>query len=605
MDSPAAKRCVRALLLGVVAFSFFVAGTMFAADEKTYAPESARLKKSAGNAIYYVDPARGNDADSGRSEAFPWKTFLPLSFVRLSAGDTIVVAPGRHEFSLSVNDGEGTEKSPITVRFLSGKHVFAHGKLRSEKYHISNTNDCPDTPKAVAVCLKNTKNVRLVGDAGAEILADGKMIYAVIDDCRDVALDGLTFDSLHPTVCELRIVGRTEKFIDAKIDPAFQYEIRNGKLFWKGPGWAFPLGGFIKVFNPDTGTFGGNFTPDGARAEELSPGNVRFSYAGTAPQMRVGQVVQNRDITRDCVGFFQRRSRDIRWENCSIHAMHGMGIVSQFCENLSFSRLNVAPRENSSRTNVAWADILHFSGCNGKIRVADSVLSSSHDDAINVHGTHLRVAERVNNRTLILRFMHPQTYGIDGFFPGDEVEFVHGNTLQPFGTNIVKEVRALDARRLEVVFRKNVPEKFEAEDAVENITRTPSLHVKNVVVRNVPTRGFLVTTRRPVVIENCRFERTGMSAILVEDDASGWFESGPVRDMIIRENEFVECASPVVNINPHVLSGNGTVHENIRIERNLFRMNGGIAIASHHSKNVSERDNKFTGTDEETAVSVR
>ncbi len=599
------KSYVRTLLLGVVAFSFFVAGTMFAADEKTYATENSRLKKSAGNAIYYIDPERGNDTNSGRGETRPWKTFLPLSSMRLTAGDTVVVAPGRHEFSLLVNNGEGTEKLPITIRFLSGKHVFAHGKLWAEKYHISNTNDCPDAPKAVAVRLKNTKNVRLVGAAGAEILAEGKMIYAVIDDCRNVSLDGLTFDYLHPTVCELRIVGRTEKFIDAKIDTAFQYEIRDGRLFWKGPGWSFPLGGFIKVFNPDTGTFGGNFSPDGARAEELAPGNVRFSYAGTAPQTRVGQVIQNRDITRDCVGFFQRRSRNIRWENCSIHTIHGMGVVSQFCEDLSFSRLTAAPRKKSSRTNVAWADILHFSGCKGKIRVADSVLSSSHDDAINVHGTHLRVAERVNNRTLILRFMHNQTFGIDGFFPGDEVEFVHGKSLQPFGTNIVEKVRALDARRLEVVFKKNVPQKFEAEDAVENVTWTPSLHVNNVVVRNIPTRGFLVTTRRLVVIENCRFERTGMSAILVEDDASGWFESGPVRDMIIRKNKFVECATPVVNINPHVLSGNGTVHENIRIERNLFRMKGGVAIASHHSKNVSERDNKFEGTDKKNAVSIR
>ena len=601
----AAKRCVCALLLGAVALLFFGAGTMFATDEKIYATENARLKKSVGNTMFYIDPVRGNDADSGRDEARPWKTFLPLSSVRLSAGDTVIVAPGRHEFSLLVNGGEGSEKLPITIRFLSGKHIFAHGKLWAEKYHISNTNDCPNAPKAVAVRLKYTKNARLVGDGNAEILAEGKMIFAVIDDSRNISLDGLTFDYLHPTVCEMRIVARTEKFVDAEIDPAFHYEIRDGKLFWKAPDWTFPLGGFIKVFNPDTGTFGGNFTPNGARAEELAPGKVRFSYAGTAPQVRVGQVIQNRDITRDCVGFFQRRSRDIRWENCSIHAMHGMGIVSQFCENLSFSRLNVAPRKNSSRTNVAWADILHFSGCSGKIRIADSVLSCSHDDAINVHGTHLRVAERVNARTLVLRFMHNQTYGIDGFFPGDEVEFVHGNTLLPFGTNIVEKVRALDERRLEVVFKKNVPEKFEAEDAVENVTRTPALHVKNVVVRNVPTRGFLVTTRRPVVIENCRFERTGMSAILVEDDASGWFESGPVRDMLIRKNEFIECATPVVNINPHVLCGNGTVHENIRIERNLFRMNGGIAISAHHSKNVSERENKFDGTDEKTAVRIR
>jgi len=586
---------VRLLILPVVFALCAFAVVPLSAQEKTYPAENARQKKSPGNTTYYVDPQKGRDKASGKSANSAWKTFLPLASIKLSAGDTVVVSPGTHEFSLLVNNGNGSSKSPVTVKFLAGKHVFSYGKLWSGLFHISNTNDRPNQPKAVAIKVENSKFFRLVGEKNSEILMDGKTIYLVVDKSENVAVSGLTFDYLHPTMCEFRVTKIVGRNMEVSVPEGMDYEISNGKLTWKGPDWSFPLGGFVKVFNPETGAFGGGFNPNGTTIEEISPRKLRIRYDSGKPSMRVGEVLQNRDITRDCVGFLFRESRNIRWKNCNVHAIHGMGIVSQFSENISFDNLNVVPREKSERTNVTWADILHFSGCKGKISVTNSVLSCSHDDAINVHGTHLRVEQRVNDKTLILRFMHPQTFGIAGFFPGDEVEFVHGKSLQPFGQNVVNEVKKLDDRRLEVSFKKNVPEKFESDDAVENVTWTPSLYVSGVTVRNIPTRGFLVTTRRPVVIENCRFERTGMSAILVEDDASGWYESGPVHDMIIRKNTFFECAEPVVNINPHVLSGNDPVHKNIRIEKNTFVLRGNKAIRSHHAENVTAQGNKIQG----------
>lgn len=55
--------------------------------------------------------------------------------------------------------------------------------------------------------------------------------------------------------------------------------------------------------------------------------------------MKPGQSYQNRNTRRDCCGFFQYRSKNILWNNCHIYYMHGMGVVSQFCENIMFSHL--------------------------------------------------------------------------------------------------------------------------------------------------------------------------------------------------------------------------------------------------------------------------
>ena len=89
-------------------------------------------------------------------------------------------------------------------------------------------------------------------------------------------------------------------------------------------------------------------------------------------------------------------------------------------------------------------------------------------------------------------------------------------------------------------------------------------------VSRIPTRGFLITTRRRVLVEDNKFHRTHMSAILLENDAKGWFESGCIRDMTIRGNTFVNCAEPVININPQNSVANDSVHQNIRIEDNDF-----------------------------------
>lgn len=61
-----------------------------------------------------------------------------------------------------------------------------------------------------------------------------------------------------------------------------------------------------------------------------------------------------------------------------------------------------------------------------------------------------------------------------------------------------------------------------------------------------------------------------MSAILIADDARSWYESGPIRDVTIKDNRFIDCASPVINIAPENIRYDGPVHQGITIEGNAF-----------------------------------
>ena len=61
-----------------------------------------------------------------------------------------------------------------------------------------------------------------------------------------------------------------------------------------------------------------------------------------------------------------------------------------------------------------------------------------------------------------------------------------------------------------------------------------------------------------------------MSGIFIADDARSWFESGMVRDVTIRNNNFIECGAPVILIAPENKCNDGYVHRNITITNNLF-----------------------------------
>lgn len=539
---------------------------------------------SAGGKTYFVDPAGGDDAASGATVGAAKKTFAGVNALKLAPGDTVIVAPGTHVSSLLI-EGEGTATNPIVVKFLPGRHLFAHGALFTEKLHISNTNDRPYEPKAVALLVRGAKFVRFEGP-GATILAEGKMLYAHLDHAEGVSLKGLTFDYLHPTMGEYTVVKNGDGFSEVKTGRDNLYRIDKGRMYWRGAGWEFPLGSFQCVCNPKTATLRrGGVRGDFKSVDEISPGLLRLHFAKGNLNLEPGTVVQNRDTTRDCCGFFQAYSKDIVWNDCAIRYIHGMGVVSQFSENIRYENVRAEPAPGSDRTSVAWADVLHFSGCRGDIVVKNCILGYSHDDSINVHGTHLRITGTPAPDRLALRFMHPQSYGFEACFAGDELDFVRHDTLRPFGSAKVKSVRRIDDKNLEVTLDGPAPKDIHTNDVVENATWTPSLTVSDTTVRLESTRAFLITTRRPVVIERCRFEKTGMAAIWVEGDASSWFESGFVRDLTIRDNTFVSCAEPVVDVQPHTLKNDGPVHTGIVVTGNRFELSGGgLAVRARNAE---------------------
>lgn len=191
--------------------------------------------------------------------------------------------------------------------------------------------------------------------------------------------------------------------------------------------------------------------------------------------------------------------------------------------------------------------------------------------------------------------MHPQTYGFQAFFPGDKIAFVHWKTLTVFGNAIVTEVKMKSPREILLTLDRPAREDIQPKDVVANVTWTPKVVIRGNYFQRIPTRAILVTTRRKVVIENNVFFRPQMSAILIADDARNWYESGMVKDVVIRGNRFIKTGNPVILVHPEnpVVNPRNPVHRNIRVKNNTFVMPEGMRVSVKSTRGFSFVGNKI------------
>nr|WP_295929450.1 right-handed parallel beta-helix repeat-containing protein [uncultured Dyadobacter sp.] len=476
-----------------------------------------------------------------------------------------------------IDDAIRAKKTTLT--FPKGRYDFWPDGAIREKYFISNTaTEKEDSLKirTIGMLFRNAKNLTIDGN-GALFVFHGKMTTIVLDHCENVKLQNIHVDFERPTMSEMRYMKVSDGEVEMDIQRDARYGIRDGKLEWFGEGWKTTHYHAVEFDTTLKTMRYSDWKPyANAQATEISPGRVRFNTSVTP---KPGNILTVRDIIRDQVGMHIRESKNVTLEDVGMHYMHGLGIVSQFTENITMRRVTCAPRPETGRIIASSADFMHFSGCRGKVTVEDCRFSGAHDDPINVHGTNLRIVGRPDAHTLKVRFMHGQSYGFNAFFPGDTVAFVHSASMERFASGPVKTADRLNDREVVLTFEKPVPAGLEEHDCVENMTWTPEVLIRRNHFTRTNTRGILLTTPRKAVIENNTFFRTGMSAVLIEADAEGWYESGPVRDVTIRNNEFIDCAyqggpgNAVIAINPSnkVVDIKRPVHFNIRIEGNTFK----------------------------------
>ena len=500
------------------------------------------------------------------------------------------------------------------LAFAPGRYDLWQEGATRRAYYISNTSsesECPSKVKTIGMLFDGMKGLTIAGN-GAQLVYHGKMTMLAFDRCEEMRVRDLTFDFERPGGSELTYVAHTDSMTTMRIHPDTRVVLVDGHVQLVGEGWRSRYVHCI-AYNPENARF--TYSKDwetlsASPARLVAPNMICFD---TPPAFRpqVGATLTLRDIIRDQVGMLLYLSSDIVMENLSVRYMHGLGIVSQYTCNVTMERVTCAPSTESGRLLASSADFMHFSGCSGLVKVNECRFEGAQDDCINVHGTNLRAEECVSDSVLVLRFMHPQTYGFEAYFAGDTVAFIRPATMQRYATAVVKRVRQRSERLWEVTFDRAVPKTLRVgEDCVENLSCTPEVEITRSMFTRTSTRGILVTTPRRVVIADNSFVKTGMSAILIEGDARSWYESGAVKDVLITRNRFFDCgfwgapSRAVIAVHPSngVISGNKPVHRNVRVLDNTFELYGGAIFHAMNTEAICVENNVIFRHEQDPSV---
>ena len=466
--------------------------------------------------------------------------------------------------ALSKIKAECKDGEAVILRFSEGRYDFHEKGAAVREYYISNHDQ--DNPKKVGIALEDMKNLTLDGQ-GAQFVFHGRMLPVSLLRSENCSLKNFSIDFENPHIAQVKILENTPQE-GIVFEPAswVKYRIAKDSIFEAyGEGWTLKHSWGI-AFDGDTKHLVYNTSDIGCPtkgASEIAPRRIRAPH-WTDARLVPGTVVAMRGWGRPTPGIFLSHDLNTTLENIKVHYAEGMGLLAQFSENITLEKFCVCLKgEDDPRYFTTQADATHFSGCKGKITSCNGLYEGMMDDAINVHGTYLKVVKRIDDHTLVGRYMHDQSWGFEWGRAGDEVQFVQSSTMELIGNqNKIASIRPHDkeqidgAREFIITFDEAIDPAVNGQSGfgIENLTWTPEVLFAGNTIRNNRARGSLFSTPRKTVVENNLFDHTSGAAILLCGDCNGWFETGACRNVIIRKNRFVNALTNLFQFTNAVIS---------------------------------------------------
>ena len=432
---------------------------------------------------------------------------------------------GKMEKALQKIREQNSGNDSIVLRFQPGTYHFHPKGAAIREYYVSNHDQVAS--KSIGLALDEFHSLTLEGN-GAQFIFHGRMLPLALTHSSNCTLKDFSIDHANPQIAQAEIVSNDpEQGITFRVAPWVNYRITQDSLFETyGEGWALRQSAGI-AFEKETGRVCYNTSDIGVPTKgvtEIEPGLLR-APRWKDKRLAPGTVMALRTWERPTPGIFLSHNTQTTLKNVTVHyAVNGL------YENMM-------------------------------------------DDAINVHGTYLKILERIDNHTVRGRYMHDQAWGFDWGFAGDSVKFIRTRTMDmEKEVYTIAEIRPHDkpqitgAREFVITFKEELSPSMtpEASYGIENLTWTPEVYFAHNTVRHNRARGSLFSTPKRTVVEENLFDHTSGTAILLCGDCNGWFETGACRDVLIRKNKFVNAltnlfqfTNAVISIYPEIPDLNG------------------------------------------------
>jgi hypothetical protein len=523
----------------------------------------------------------------------PWVDYPDTPLTQKMGYDTIRVSDYGAEANSRTNVTGAVKAALMEARsvdrplilFEKGRYDFWPRTSQERVYYESNTSDI--NPKRLGILVEGFENLTIDG-AGSDFVFHDRMQPVTVDHSSQVSLRNFTIDWDIPLTAQAEVLEIDSSSMLLKIDILESpYVIEEGKLIFVGEGWKSPINSIMEIeresrlIAPQTGDPGccGRGW-DWAQYVEEAPGVVRVLKPFGDQRPEVGNYLILRHRQRDHAGMFVFHSQDVLVENVEVYHTAGLGILSQFSENITLNKVKMVPNPNKNRYLSGHDDGFHFSNCRGQIQVLHCEFAALMDDPINIHGTSVRIMEIVAPNRLRCKFMHHQSVGLQWARPGEEIGYLESKSMATLDHGVVSEIKVLSTEEFEISFQEVVPADISVGDALENLSWTPDAHIAHNRFLSCRARGVLISTPGKVLIEGNHFESSG-AAILIAGDANNWYETGAVTDVTIRNNVFADpCltslyqfSEAIISIYPEIPDPDASkekYHRNIHILDNEF-----------------------------------
>ncbi|MCM1309690.1 MAG: alpha-1,3-galactosidase B [Bacteroides sp.] len=458
---------------------------------------------------------------------------------------------------------------PVIISFDPGTYNFHPKGSEQRELYISNHDQV--NPKNVGIAIEQWHDVTIEAP-GAEFVFHGTMLPIAVIGSANCTLSGFSIDFANPPhITQVEI-------LDNEADG----------IIFNAPSGAEALRGKSAgiAFNKLTHHLIYRTSDLWCPIDSLIPLAERNTFR--APKWRdkrltPGTIVALRSWGRPAPGIFLSEDSATMISNVKVHYAEGMGLLAQLCNGVTLEGFGVCLRgDDDPRYFTTQADATHFSGCKGLIKSVGGLYEGMMDDAINVHGTYLKVTGQPDSRTLSARYMHSQSYGFKWGEPGDTIQIILAQTMealpQKFVIDAISEATP-GVKDFTIRFTEELPQ-ISGDCGIENLTWSPEVYFADNTIRNNRARGSLFSTPRRTIVERNLFDHTSGTAILLCGDCMGWYETGACRDVTIRHNRFINALTnqfqfteAVISIYPEIhnlADQREYFHSGIRIENNEF-----------------------------------
>ena len=468
------------------------------------------------------------------------------------------------------------------------------------------------------VDITGISDLYLVGEEGTEFVYKGWTTYFEAKASKNVHISNISFDMLYsPTISgtiksynesdtQSTIVlsipdefdltnslytnwqGTTCSYLECYFDSLTGSYVpdRNANLFYNSPTSSNNKGVESATYNSNT-------------RELTIVLNYSFPYCSYRTP-KIGTNVSFAYTMYEKHGLYFYQCENVYLENVNVYVSGGMGFRVDEGKNVYLNRVNYMNREGSKRIMTCTADIIHTAALEGDLRITNSILEASHDDALNIKSFYT-VVSSVSASAKEIEVKQTQSEVLISYEIGDTIDIYSKETMGLVDTYTITDVYKSGSNYTLTVDRR--PKNVEIGQNVGNVTKSTKMELDNCIIRNKRNRGILLQARNSS-ITNCTFQNVVMGAIQVLSVYDSFREGIVPQNITLNNNKFINNNADISVFAYGASGGNHSVPstiKNVEISNNYFYNGKGTNINLLAVGNCNVLNNLFDYTELNTS----